>query len=65
MRRLIGLPTWHSLSAMFAKLGVRSFQETQRLHSYSLKSRIEGSLNLISCNLNNSDAAVVSHTRMH
>ena len=26
MRRLISLPTWHSASAMFATLGVRSFQ---------------------------------------
>jgi len=44
MRRLIGLPNWHSASAMFATLGVRSFQITQRILSYSLKSRIEGSL---------------------
>ena len=65
MRRLISLPTWHSASAMFATLGVRSFQETQRFLSFSLKSWIEGSLNLILCNLNNSDAAVVSRTRMH
>jgi len=61
----MGLPPWHSAATMFVRLGIRSFQETQRYLSYSLQFRINGSLNLILCKLNNSDAAVHSFNRKH
>ena len=40
MRQLVGLPPWHSASNMFVGLGVRSFQETQRILIYSLYDRV-------------------------
>ena len=61
MRQLVGLPPWHSASNMFVGLGVRSFQETQRILIYSLYDRVNNSANIILENLRVSDAFAMSN----
>ena len=65
MRRLAYVPPWGSASFMFGMLGVRSFQEIIRTHSYSLMQRIDSSPNDFIITLSCSDAALVSAQRRH
>ena len=63
MRRLAGVPPWHSAAQMFVELGVRSFGEVLRSVSYSLMERADVSQNGLLSVLRNSDASTVSLQR--
>ena len=54
MRRLAGVPPWHSARSMFVRMGVQHFDETYRHACYSMICRLAESPNhiigtLISC----------------
>ena len=59
-RRLSYTPPWGSASYMFGMLGVRSFQESIRVHTYSLNQRIASCPNDFIKSLSRSDAAALS-----
>ena len=65
MRRLMYVPPWQSASRMFGTQGVRSFDETIRITSFSLLQRVDQCPNdFIEC-INGSDAARFSCQRLH
>ena len=65
LRRLIGVPTYSSASFLFATLGVRSFDELLRADQYSLMKRVDGSQNVVICNILASDVLLQSRIRNH
>ena len=64
MRKLAYVAPWQSARAMFVGLGVRSFEESMRTVTYSLKRRIEESNNPIIVALSNSDTMHRSSQRL-
>ena len=65
MRRLMGVPPWHSAREMFVTNHVRSFPENRRTLSYSLLKRIDQCPNRNMFILSCSDAATISNIRNH
>ena len=65
MRRLAYVPRWQSASHMFGSLGVRSYDETLRISSYSLMQRVDKSDNSFICTMQNSDVVLYSRQRQH
>ena len=60
MRRLAGVPPWHSARQMFVGLGVQSFPERVRSLCYSMRERASSSSNSLLQTLTCSDAAAGS-----
>ena len=51
MRRMVGVPPWHSARDMFVNLGVRSFDESIRVGCYSLMTRVDVNFNIYYCTI--------------
>ena len=63
LRKLIGVPQWHSARTLFVNLGVRSFYENVRITSYSLVRRLFACNNSIVQTMLHSDCFVHSAIR--
>ena len=61
MRKLAGVPPWHSARQMFVDLNVRSFEEQLRVAAYSFMKRLDTVPNSILYVILCSDARVGSH----
>ena len=64
MRKLLGVPPWHSARTMFVSHNVRSFPETVRCIAYSLMTRVVSSANYLIGSLIYSDCFTVSSQRI-
>ena len=60
MRRLAGVPPWHSARTMFVRLGVHSFSERIRSMYHGTRQRVHISANSLLSTLVHSDAAIGS-----
>ena len=63
MRKLLGLPQWHSARTLFVSLNIRSFYETIRTSSYSLMQRVLHCQNGVVQTMLNSSSFTYSETR--
>ena len=63
MRKLMGVPRWHSARTLFVRNNTRSFFENIRYTAYNLLSRIRGCNNTIIRNILQSDCFVASSVR--